>query len=138
VDAVTVLKSETTRIGILIRSRRQSLSLSQSQLGKRIGVSAQQIQKYEDGFNTIGANRLGSLAAALSVPVGYFYPAQETLVSEPTPLSLVSDPANYDLVAAFSRIKDTACRGLLLQLAKKMANLAGEQAVVSAQLEQKV
>jgi transcriptional regulator with XRE-family HTH domain len=126
VDSVNVLKSETTRIGVLIRSRRQSLSLSQSQLGKRIGVSAQQVQKYEDGFNTIGANRLGALAAALSVPVGYFYPAQEGLSSEPTPLALIADPANYDLVAAFSRIKDSPSRSLLLQLVKKIAVLTGE------------
>ncbi len=129
-DSVTALKSETTRIGILIRSRRQSLSMSQSQLGKRIGVRAQQVQKYEDGFNTIGANRLGALAAALSVPVGYFYPSQEMLASEPTPLSLVSDPANYDLVAAYSRIKDTGSRGLLLQLVKKVAQLTAQPADV--------
>lgn len=126
-DSITVLKSETTRIGILIRSRRQSLSLSQSQLGKRIGVSAQQVQKYEDGFNTIGANRLGALATALSVPVGYFYPSQEGVTSEPTPLALVSDPANYDLVAAFSRIQDSPSRALLLQLVKKIAQLTGDQ-----------
>jgi transcriptional regulator with XRE-family HTH domain len=64
-------------IGIKIRARRQELGLSQTALGKEVGVSFQQIQKYENGSNRIGASRLALLAKVLQVPIDYFFPRDD-------------------------------------------------------------
>src|SRR3712207_7041858 len=56
-------------VGARMRLRRQSLGMSQTELGEKIGVTFQQIQKYELGANRVGASRLASVAAALGVPV---------------------------------------------------------------------
>jgi len=60
-------------IGTRLRLRRSLLNMSQGQLGKRLGVTFQQIQKYERGNNRIGAGRLYEIAAVLDVPIIYFY-----------------------------------------------------------------
>ena len=60
-------------IGERIRLRRTLLGLSQSELGKALGLSFQQMQKYERGANTIGAGQLCGIARALDVPVSFFY-----------------------------------------------------------------
>lgn len=61
------------RVGQAIRERRTRLGVSQVDLAGRIGVSFQQIQKYEKGVNRISAGRLAAVAKALDVPVEYFY-----------------------------------------------------------------
>ena len=65
-------------VGLKIRDRRKELGLSQTDLGSEVGVSFQQMQKYEKGVNRIGASRLAAIAKALRVPVGYFFPVDET------------------------------------------------------------
>lgn len=60
-------------IGKLIRMRRIEQKISQSDLGGKLGVSFQQVQKYEKGVNRVGAARLQQIAAALDVPVTYFF-----------------------------------------------------------------
>ena len=60
-------------IGSKIRTRRHVLGMSQSDLGNRIGVTFQQIQKYEKGFNKIVASRLYDLTIIMSVPITYFF-----------------------------------------------------------------
>jgi len=64
-------------VGGKIRDRRKELRFSQADLGKEIGVSFQQLQKYEHGTNRVGASRLAAIAKALGVPVGYFFPVDE-------------------------------------------------------------
>ena len=64
-------------VGGKIRDRRKELRFSQADLGKEIGVSFQQLQKYEHGTNRVGASRLAAIARALGVPVGYFFPVDE-------------------------------------------------------------
>lgn len=61
------------RIGARIRARRELMSLSQTDLGRALGVSFQQLQKYEAGANRIGAGRLEEVAIFLGVPVASFY-----------------------------------------------------------------
>ena len=70
-------------VGARARVRRLELGLSQSEVGHRLGITFQQIQKYEKGTNRIGASRLQALAGILEVPVGYFFPdpAPETIES---------------------------------------------------------
>ena len=60
-------------VGQRLRQRRTLLGLSQEKLGEAIGVTTQQIQKYETGSNRIGAGRLYQLSQALQVPVSYFF-----------------------------------------------------------------
>lgn len=60
-------------MGRRIRLRRTEVGLSQSQLGERLGVSFQQVQKYEKGVNRVGANRIEQIAKILSVPVTFFF-----------------------------------------------------------------
>ena len=64
-------------VGLKIRDRRKELRLSQTDLGTKVGVSFQQVQKYENGTNRVGASRLAVIAKALGVPVGYFFPVDE-------------------------------------------------------------
>ena len=64
-------------VGHKIRDRRKELHLSQTDLGTKVGVSFQQLQKYENGTNRVGASRLAAIAKALGVPVGYFFPVDE-------------------------------------------------------------
>ena len=64
-------------VGHKIRDRRKELRLSQTDLGTKVGVSFQQLQKYENGTNRVGASRLAAIAKALGVPVGYFFPVDE-------------------------------------------------------------
>jgi transcriptional regulator with XRE-family HTH domain len=64
-------------VGIKIRNRRKELRLSQARLGSEVGVSFQQIQKYERGTNRVGASRLAEIAKVLVVPVRYFFPESD-------------------------------------------------------------
>ena len=64
-------------VGHKIRDRRKELRLSQTDLGRKVGVSFQQVQKYENGTNRVGASRLAAIARALGVPVAYFFPVDE-------------------------------------------------------------
>ena len=67
-------KPVDVHVGLRIRNRRKELGLSQTNLGEAIGVTFQQLQKYERGVNRIGASRLAAIAGALGVPIGYFFP----------------------------------------------------------------
>ena len=60
-------------VGKRLKARRVGLRISQSDIGKKLGVTFQQIQKYENGSNRVGASNLFRLADALEVPVSYFF-----------------------------------------------------------------
>ncbi len=60
-------------VGSRVRQRRMLLGMSQERLGKAVGLTFQQIQKYERGTNRIGAGRLFTLSKVLSVPIAFFY-----------------------------------------------------------------
>ncbi|RUU54114.1 helix-turn-helix transcriptional regulator, partial [Mesorhizobium sp. M2C.T.Ca.TU.002.02.1.1] len=68
-------------VGSRIRLRRNMLGMSQEKLGENLGITFQQIQKYEKGTNRVGASRLQAIASILSVPVAFFFedaPGEET------------------------------------------------------------
>lgn len=71
-DARNPVKGDK-ELGIRIRLRRIEQKMSQAELGDRLGVSFQQIQKYEKGVNRVGAARLGQVAVALDAPITFFY-----------------------------------------------------------------
>ncbi len=115
-------------VGSRVRARRKLLRLSQVALAERIGVTFQQIQKYEKGINRIGASRLQTIAETLGVPVQFFFEND----TEPTTYNLVSngrDDLNAFLASkdaqalnrAFMAIESPAIRQKLVALAKSLA-----------------
>src|SRR5689334_10445665 len=79
------------RVGARVRLRRQMLGLSQEKLGEAIGLTFQQVQKYERGANRIGASRLYELSRILDVPVSFFF--DDTDPVRAPAMSFVEPPA---------------------------------------------
>jgi transcriptional regulator with XRE-family HTH domain len=100
-------------LGKLVRLRRIEQKLSQSELGDLLGVSFQQVQKYEKGINRIGASRLQQIADALEVPVTFFYPDKKLTKAESTIIALASRPGMQKLMLASAGISETDLRHLV-------------------------
>jgi transcriptional regulator with XRE-family HTH domain len=122
----------TVRVGARLRLRRNMLGLSQEKLGEAIGLTFQQVQKYERGANRIGASRLHELSRVLDVPVSFFFddtdpvraPAMDGF-AEPPVEAFEADPLRkretLELVRTYFSIADAAVRRRLLDLAKALA-----------------
>jgi transcriptional regulator with XRE-family HTH domain len=119
-------------VGSRVRMRRMMLSMSQEKLGDALGLTFQQVQKYEKGANRIGASRLQNISGILQVPVSFFFeglPSQDGLevqgMSEAPSPSYVSDfLATSDglaLTKAFVRIKDGKLRRRIVDLVEQIA-----------------
>jgi transcriptional regulator with XRE-family HTH domain len=121
------------RIGARLRLRRNMLGLSQEKLGEAIGLTFQQVQKYERGANRIGASRLHELSRVLDVPVSFFFddtdpvraPAMGGFAEPAAEAFESSDPLRkqetVELVRAYFSIEDAVVRRRLLDLAKALA-----------------
>jgi len=121
------------QVGSRVRLRRNMLGLSQEKLGTAIGLTFQQVQKYERGANRIGASRLHELSRVLDVPVSFFFddmdpvraPAIPGGFAEPPVEAFDSDPLRrretVELVDAYYAIDDAAVRRRLLDLARALA-----------------
>lgn len=121
-------------VGNKIRMRRNMLQLSQEKLGEQIGVTFQQIQKYERGLNRVGASRLKSIADVLDVDVTFFFAersatsnvagfAEGKIPSEEPYLEFCSSLEGTQLITAFDSIKDTVLRKKILELVKATGEL---------------
>ncbi|HYM73676.1 MAG TPA: helix-turn-helix transcriptional regulator [Stellaceae bacterium] len=120
-------------VGSRVRLRRNMLGLSQEKLGEAIGLTFQQVQKYERGANRIGASRLYELSRVLDVPVPFFFDDQDPVrapaipagFEEPAQEAFDSDPLRrhetLELVGAYYQIDDPAVRRRLFDLAKALA-----------------
>ena len=131
--------STDSYIGARVRMRRLMLNMSQEKLSSRLGVTFQQIQKYEKGTNRISAGRLLELAIALRVPVSFFYDGldnpdrgmgldgmqEETAVT--SFLDFVSSGEGVSLNQAFLRIDDDQLRRQLLAMVNGIARLAVDE-----------
>jgi transcriptional regulator with XRE-family HTH domain len=116
-------------VGARLREKRIIQGLSQEKLGETMGVTFQQIQKYEKGVNRIGPSRLQLAARLLGVPVNYFFEGG-ALLSESTSGFLDDPGSNYiapndasqveRLTRAFTRIEDDAVRQRLVELVEAM------------------
>ena len=134
-------KAIDAHVGARLRLRRMLLGMSQEKLARTIGLSFQQVQKYECGNNRIGAGRLYDLARALDVPVSFFYEDIAPVPAEP-PKSAKSDAAAVkdeavavhpgapvmnretpELVRAYLKITDPQLRRRVFELAKAIAKL---------------
>jgi transcriptional regulator with XRE-family HTH domain len=121
-------------VGSRVRMRRMMLGMSQEKLGDALGLTFQQVQKYEKGTNRIGASRLQQIAHFLQVPVSFFFegapdlPARPAGTMEAPSPSYVSDfLATSDglaLTKAFMRIKDPKLRRRIVDL---VSQIAGEE-----------
>jgi len=110
-------------VGRNVRIRRMAKGLSQSQLGGRLGVTFQQIQKYEKGANRIGSGRLVRIADILEVPVTALFDGVDDAARSraPAPLRLIADPRSLGLAQAFAVIEDAATRLAIVALVERMA-----------------
>lgn len=109
-------------VGRRIRERREALGISQGRLGRDLGLTFSQVQKYEKGMNRVGAGRLYALSILLDVPVQYFFDGLDKSGNVPAPETRPSiDPAEAArLQEAFRRIADPAARRALLSLVSSL------------------
>jgi transcriptional regulator with XRE-family HTH domain len=122
-------------VGSRVRLRRTLLGMSQEKLGDAIGLTFQQVQKYERGANRVGASRLFELSRVLDVPVSFFFDELDPKTAEAVP-SAAPGPAlapsggpdpmmrreTLELVRAYYRIPDPQLRRRLFDLTKAIAN----------------
>ena len=120
-------------VGSRVRMRRMMLSMSQEKLGDALGLTFQQVQKYEKGANRIGASRLQHIAAILQVPVSFFFEGSPESAHEgprglgeaPSPAYVSDFLATSDglaLTKAFVRIKDAKTRRRIVDLVEQIAS----------------
>ena len=124
-------------VGSRVRMRRMMLAMSQEKLGDALGLTFQQVQKYEKGTNRIGASRLQQISHILQVPVAFFFEGAKASAphgSHGSALSIaqiddfVSDSNGLRLMRAFMRIDSAALRRSIVTLVKE---IAGGGAIVS-------
>ena len=123
-------------VGGRMRLRRTLLGLSQEKLGEAIGLTFQQVQKYERGTNRIGASRLFDLSRVLDVPVSYFFDDMSSKVAKQSPrlaIGLVESPAEshqpdpmakretLELVRSYYKIGSPSVRKRVFELTKALA-----------------
>jgi len=110
------------------------IGMSQERLGEMLGLTFQQVQKYEKGINRIGAGRLFEVAAILGVPVSFFYEDVDGKTAgavlnegeEPPPvMEFLSSGEGLQLSLAFMRIKDVKVRRRILDLVRSLADEEG-------------
>ena len=121
-------KPVDVHVGSRVRLRRTMLGMSQEKLGHAIGLTFQQVQKYERGANRIGASRLFELSRVLDVPVSFFFddiPADVSPRSRPLEGGLAEEGG--ELVRAYYRITDPGVRKRVFALAKALAKASDAQ-----------
>ena len=112
-------------VGKRVRMRRLELSLSQSELAEKIGVTFQQVQKYERGTNRISCSRLTQIASALDVKLAYFFGEDAWGNGRPAMLDgfdVERIPEGQRLLSAFMSIKSQSTRARAIKLLESIAN----------------
>lgn len=114
------------QVGNRVRIRRMLIGMSQEKLGDLLGLTFQQVQKYEKGINRIGAGRLFEIARILDVPIDFFYEGVTGeaggFAEESAPvLEFVSSNEGLQLSLAFMKIKDPKVSKRVLDLVKSLA-----------------
>jgi transcriptional regulator with XRE-family HTH domain len=118
-------------VGSRVRMRRMMLSMSQEKLGGALGLTFQQVQKYEKGTNRIGASRLQQISQILQVPVAFFFEGAPNLHPQPEGTAEAPSPAYVSdflatseglaLTKAFTRIKQPRLRRRIVDLVEEIA-----------------
>ncbi len=134
-------------VGGRVRLRRTLLGMSQEKLGDAIGLTFQQVQKYERGANRVGASRLWDLSRVLDVPVSFFFDdmIEDTAAQSPRMLSgMAEEPSTFEadpmtkretleLVRAYYRISDPQVRKRVFELAKALASASEASKLAQAE-----
>jgi transcriptional regulator with XRE-family HTH domain len=119
------------QVGNRVRLRRMLIGMSQEKLGEALGLTFQQVQKYEKGVNRIGAGRLFHVSRILGVPITYFYedvssdtytPGFSEGLASPPVIEFLASSDGLQLSLAFMRIKDSKVRKRVLDLVKSLAD----------------
>jgi len=115
--------SHDVEVGQRIRARRMAKGMSQTELGEMLGVTFQQVQKYEKGINRVGAGRLVRVGEALDVPVSFFFGTTDSGGGEDTRAILGFLDTSYSLrlLRAFSRIPQTHVQRAMVELVESIA-----------------
>jgi transcriptional regulator with XRE-family HTH domain len=121
-------------VGSRVRMRRMMLGMSQEKLGDALGLTFQQVQKYEKGTNRIGASRLQQISYILQVPVSFFFegaPAVHPTIRHHEPMGDAPSPAYVSdflatsdglaLTKAFTKISDSKLRRRIVDLVEQIA-----------------
>jgi len=118
-------------IGARVKQRRNALGMRQTNLGEKIGVTFQQLQKYEQGANRIGAGRLAAIATALNVPITFFFDQAEagsgSLGEEDAVVLALQDPVTVELVRAFAAVSDPIQRRRVLEFVRALSGSEEEE-----------
>lgn len=114
------------QVGNRVRIRRMLVGMSQERLGDLLGLTFQQVQKYEKGINRIGAGRLFEIARILEVPIDFFYdgvgtPGESLSEGSAPVMEFVSSSEGLQLSLAFMKIRDPKVRKRVLDLVKSLA-----------------
>jgi transcriptional regulator with XRE-family HTH domain len=126
------LNSIDRHVGSRVRMRRMMLGMSQEKLGNALGLTFQQVQKYEKGANRIGAGRLHHISHVLQVPVAFFFEGAPRVPGQPEGIGAAPSPnyvteflASSDglaLIKAFTRIKEPTLRRSIVNLVEEIAD----------------
>ena len=118
-------------VGSRVRMRRIMLGMSQEKLGEALGLTFQQVQKYEKGTNRVGASRIQQISEILQVPVSFFFDGAPNACEQPRATADAPSPAYvFDFLAtseglaltrAFTRITDTKLRRSIVDLVEQIA-----------------
>ena len=139
------LPSDIDRVvGENIYRQRRRLKLTQERLGELLGLTFQQVQKYEKGVNRVSAGRLYEIANVLEVPVGFFFEGAGALPFRETPglaeeaeepqIAVLSDEV-LQLIEAFQKIEDASLRRSLLATIRAAASAFETRATQQGQYE---
>ncbi len=124
-------------VGTMVRTRRTLLALSQTQLADLLGITFQQVQKYESGVNRVSASRLVDLSAILGVKISYFFDTLPSNIAKQSPRLLTSTPTDtkqqvkgnismsrefLELARVYYRIDDEKQRKSVINLCRSLAN----------------
>jgi transcriptional regulator with XRE-family HTH domain len=119
-------------VGSRVRMRRMMLEMSQEKLGEALGLTFQQVQKYEKGTNRIGASRLQQIASILQVPVSFFFEGAPHVADVPKGVGEAPSPAYISdflatsdglaLTKAFMRIKSPKLRRRIVELVEQIVS----------------
>jgi transcriptional regulator with XRE-family HTH domain len=117
-------------VGKRVRIRRLFLGMNQETLAKALGLTFQQVQKYEGGANRVSASRLSAMAEILDAPISYFFadlpvPNVKVSAEDKAVREQLEQPESIELVRLYYAISDPTVRRQFLELTKAMARSSG-------------
>lgn len=125
-------------VGLHIRMRRKALGISQEKLAEALGLTFQQVQKYERGANRVSASKLWEIGRALQTNVAYFYEGLEEEAPAAAPGFMAANaqeflltPEGMELAATFPRVRRQGLRRKILDLVRAMAEMESDNDAVA-------